>query len=334
MKNIIPLILLFFFIKINAQTVGQGVTDIDGNVYNTVIIGTQEWMSENLRSTKYCNGDIIPINNNNGWIFGSLTVGAWNYLDPQSLHSATDERFYNWYAAADSRNICPCNWHVPSNSEWTILENYLIANGFNYDGTTTGNKIAKAMASQSGGWCLSTNPGAIGNDVLLNNSSGFNAVALGYASSFELDFGCSGEFCASWWTSTEWTETIYHALFKKLNCSDNFLYNFLPGDTNGIKTDGCSIRCVKNTPLDTDSPTKSTINIYPNPTNSKVYFDNSNSNFKYVSIFNYLGQEVEKTSFITTSNSQEIDMSNLSKGVYVLKFNDGETTKSVKVIKQ
>jgi hypothetical protein len=74
--------------------------------------------------------------------------------------------------------------------------------------------------------------------------------------------------------------------------------------------------------------------IYPNPTNSKVFFDNSNSSFKEVSIYNYLGQEVIKTSFNSSIQNQEIDMSNLATGIYVLKFNNGELSKSVKVIKQ
>jgi subtilisin family serine protease len=74
--------------------------------------------------------------------------------------------------------------------------------------------------------------------------------------------------------------------------------------------------------------------VYPNPTSSKVYFDNSNFNFKEVAIYNYLGQEVAKTSFSNNINNQEIDMSNLATGVYVLKFSDGATSKSVKVVKQ
>ncbi|MCX6172280.1 MAG: alpha/beta fold hydrolase [Flavobacterium sp.] len=74
--------------------------------------------------------------------------------------------------------------------------------------------------------------------------------------------------------------------------------------------------------------------VHPNPTTSKVYFDNSNSNFKEVSIYNYLGQEVAKTSFTTSIQNQEIDMSTLAIGVYVLKFSDDAKSKSVKVIKQ
>ncbi len=79
---------------------------------------------------------------------------------------------------------------------------------------------------------------------------------------------------------------------------------------------------------------ENSITLYPNPTTSKVFFDNTNSNFKEVSIYNYLGQEVNKTSFVSTTSDQEIDMSTLATGVYVLKFSDGESSKSIKVIKQ
>jgi subtilisin family serine protease len=79
---------------------------------------------------------------------------------------------------------------------------------------------------------------------------------------------------------------------------------------------------------------KNNLIIYPNPTTSKVFFDNSNSNFKEVSIYNYLGQELTKTSFTTSIQNQEIDMSNLATGVYVLKFSDGKTSKSAKIVKQ
>jgi len=74
--------------------------------------------------------------------------------------------------------------------------------------------------------------------------------------------------------------------------------------------------------------------LYPNPTTSKVFFDNSNSNFKEVSIYNYLGQELTKTAFTSISTNQEVDMSGLSAGVYILKFSDSVTTQSVKVVKQ
>jgi pimeloyl-ACP methyl ester carboxylesterase len=86
--------------------------------------------------------------------------------------------------------------------------------------------------------------------------------------------------------------------------------------------------------LSVSQNTIATVAVYPNPTHSKVFFDNTNSNFKEVAVYNYLGQEVSKTAFTSISNNQEVDMSGLSAGVYILKFSDSETSQSVKVVKQ
>jgi hypothetical protein len=85
--------------------------------------------------------------------------------------------------------------------------------------------------------------------------------------------------------------------------------------------------------LSVSQNTLETVTLYPNPTKSKVFFDNTIDNFKEVTIYNYLGQEVAKTIFSSSIQNQEIDMSNLATGVYVLKFSDGEKSKSIKVIK-
>ena len=98
-----------------------------------------------------------------------------------------------------NKEFAPEGWHVSSDAEWTTLEEYLIANDYNYDGTTTGNKIAKSIASTTG-WNTSTDLGAVGNDQSLNNSSGFNAFPEGnrdYNGSFN-DEG----FNAIFWSST------------------------------------------------------------------------------------------------------------------------------------
>lgn len=133
-------------------------------------------------------------------------------------------------------------------------------------------------------------------------------------------------------TSTLLSNTT--AAFRKLNgCTDtdnnfNDFTILAPNPRNSASPFGtCSSLSVSQNTLET-------VTLYPNPTNSKVFFDNSNSNFKEVSIYNYLGQEVTKTSFNSSIQNQEIDMSNLATGIYVLKFNTGESSKSVKVIKQ
>jgi uncharacterized protein (TIGR02145 family) len=103
---------------------GNGVT-FDGYSYQTAVYGNgQEWMVENLRTTVYSNGDVIPnVQDGNSWIV--QTAGAWAHLFNSSQYENSLGKLYNWYAAADSRNVCPINWHLPSISEWMILIDYL-----------------------------------------------------------------------------------------------------------------------------------------------------------------------------------------------------------------
>ena len=165
------------------------VTDIDGNVYHTVTIGTQTWMVENLKTTRYRNGD--PITEHRAY-------------NNDANNAAKYGRLYTWYAATDSRGIAPAGWHVPTDAEWTILENYLIANGYNYDGTTTGSKIAKALAATTD-WNTNTGTGTIGNDLTKNNSSGFTALPGGIRHDSG-SFYYVGDY-GYWWSSTEYDTT-------------------------------------------------------------------------------------------------------------------------------
>lgn len=161
-------------------------------------------MAENLRVTKYQNGSEIPnITNSKSW--ESLFTGAQcTYNNSTNSDSIIKlGRLYNWYAVHDSRNIAPAGWHVPTDSEWTTLENYLSLNGFNYDGSkeclSNGGvgKIAKSLAAQTG-WSISTTTGAVGNNLSLNNSSGFNGLPVGgrYPNFFGLGIECK------WWSSS------------------------------------------------------------------------------------------------------------------------------------
>jgi hypothetical protein len=81
---------------------------------------------------------------------------------------------YNWYAVTDAKNIAPVGWHVPTDTELTTLENYLITNGYNYDGTTSGNKIAKSLATSTG-WTSNSGTGTVGNSdyPAYQNKTGF-----------------------------------------------------------------------------------------------------------------------------------------------------------------
>ncbi len=195
------------------------VSDVDGNEYRTITIGLQTWMAENLRATHYRNGDRIESSS----------------ADDQ-CYVAKYGRLYWWNEVTDSRNICPEGWHVPTFSDWTVLENYLIANGYNYDSSTSDNKIAKSLASASG-WNADATTGAVGNTdySAKQNSSGFSALAGGLLDS---QISRVGEW-GCWWTSSELSEPNGWALFM-----DN---NFVNANLSGMgKTYGLSVRCVKD----------------------------------------------------------------------------------------
>ena len=107
------------------------VTDIDGNVYETVLIGDQLWMAENLKTTKYRDGSEIPnITNNQEW--NDLSSGAYSDYDNNPTNSETYGRLYNWHTVDDYRGLCPEGWEEPSVSDWHVLTNYLGENANTY----------------------------------------------------------------------------------------------------------------------------------------------------------------------------------------------------------
>jgi len=102
------------------------ITDVDGNVYTSVTIGTQVWMVENLKTTKYSNGDLIGTTTPATLdISGESTPKyQWAY-DGNESNVATYGRLYTWYAVTDIRGVCPIGWHVPTDAEWTTLSIFL-----------------------------------------------------------------------------------------------------------------------------------------------------------------------------------------------------------------
>ena len=211
-----------------------GVTDIDGNVYHVITIGTQTWMVENLKTTKYNDGTAIPnVTTNTAW--AALSTGAYcNYNNNETIGNKYG-RLYNWNAIKTGK-LAPTGWHVPTDVEWTNLENYLIANGYNYDGTTTGNKIAKSLASTTTDWTLSTNAGAVGNDLTKNNKSGFTALPDGFR------YGPDGNFYFFGTNTYWWTSTAVNIWFG-LKFDQSYLDREL--DVNTSHT-GFPVRCIKD----------------------------------------------------------------------------------------
>ena len=216
-------------------------TDQDGNIFEWKNYGALDWAIENAEMVTYRDGTPIPqVTDNTAWI--NLTTGAWCYVN----NDPTKRKLYNWYAVAGihdtdpntpNKELAPDGWHVPSDAEWTTLKEYLIANGYNYDGTTTGNNIAKAMASNTG-WNPAPNAGATGNDQSLNNSSGFNAFPEGNRNWFGGSFGGEG-YNAPFWSSTESSAGYAYRLI--LTNGDTYLHS-----TDNNKLYGFSVRFVRD----------------------------------------------------------------------------------------
>jgi uncharacterized protein (TIGR02145 family) len=213
--------------------------DGDNNYYPVITINTQVWMAENLKTTTYKDGiTIIPgVQGITDWSILTTPAYSWYNNDEATYKNTTYGAIYNWYAVATG-NLCPEGWNVPTDAEWTTLENYLIASGYNYDGTTSGNKLAKSLASLTG-WDLSSNAGAIGNTDYgeKRNSSGFTTLPGGYRDedgTFN-DVGKDG----GWWSATA-TGT--------LAAIDRWLYyshvNVKRGEYS--KKNGFSVRCLKD----------------------------------------------------------------------------------------
>ena len=200
------------------STLSKPVIDIDLNIYNTVQIGTQVWMSENLKTTRYRNGGSIPnVTDNATW--GNLTTGAWSYYNNADSNNAIYGKLYNWYTTLGD-TLCPTGWGVPTDAEWTTLTNFL-----------GGESVAGGkMKTIGNAYWNDPNTGA-------DNTSGFSVLPGGYRNSLGSFFNIRD--LAFFWSATEidndyaWNRTLYN----------NFgtVYRF-----SNSKSVGASVRCLRD----------------------------------------------------------------------------------------
>jgi uncharacterized protein (TIGR02145 family) len=219
------------------------ITDIENNTYRTVKIGNQVWMAENLSATKYNDGsEIFHGEETSEW---SGQVGCYCWYDSDAkAHKAGYGALYNWNAV-NTGKLCPAGWHVPEIEEWDALESYLIANGFNYDGTTGENKIAKSLTSVKN-WETSDEDGSPGNNPLLNNQCGFSALPAGFRDPTHGwdSFSGLGASCG-WWSSSKYGNGF--ALHASLNTNYPSLHIDDPKQVITILWSyGFSVRCIKD----------------------------------------------------------------------------------------
>ncbi len=225
------------------------VIDVDGNAYPTVKIGDQVWMAENLRTTHYSDGRAIPlIESDEDW----AALEDITTADAHSFNTDKDPKYgayYTWAAAmggnavssetnpSNVQGVCPDDWHLPSHAEWQQLISYTIANGYNYDGSTSGDKSASSMAATYG-WAESADPGDVGNDQESNNATGFSILPAGSRHSEAGVFYNQGAY-TYFWSSTTINETAAWNYFM--------IYNYRGFYWSGVAySAGFSVRCVKD----------------------------------------------------------------------------------------
>jgi uncharacterized protein (TIGR02145 family) len=204
----------------NSSMTYGSVTDIEGNFYKTLQIGSQTWMAENLKTTRYNDGTQIPyVTDNSTWIKLESPAYCWynNLAENKTLIGA----LYNWYAV-NTVKLCPAGWHVPNDSEWSVLTDYL-----------GGLLVAGAKLKEAGftHW-EEPNAGA-------TNSSGFTAMPAGQRRGIQGTYTGLGLYDA-WWTSSEYN--IYKSWYRSVGTINTEVRRA----SGALKQTGTSIRCVKD----------------------------------------------------------------------------------------
>lgn len=196
------------------RTSDETLTDIDGNIYTTVKVGSQTWTAENLRVARYSNGDSIShLTDKDRW--AATTAGAYCYYHNLPRMDTLYGKLYNWYAVTDPRGLCPKGWHVPTDKDWKALEEY--AGGRDKAGAI---KSLRSWDPPNGG---------------ATDLNGFGALAGGLCN-FYGSYNAIGTFGYYWTSSSTGMGT---GIFRKLTC-----YNPKLGRDDVFKQTGFSCRCV------------------------------------------------------------------------------------------
>lgn len=207
------------FVNWNIGKIIYGIKDVDNNLYPAVSIGSQIWMAENLKTTKYNDGTAIPLVTDD-WINLSTPGYCW-YSNDSATYAQTYGALYNWYTV-NTGNLCPTGWHVPSDAEWTQLTDYLGG------ASVAGGKLKETGTTH---WLSSY--------TRSTNETGFTALPGGFR-----DYG--GTFSkvgtnGSWWSSTEYDAT--YAWSRTLSYEDSRVYRSY---SYYGKTTGFSVRCLRD----------------------------------------------------------------------------------------
>ncbi len=221
---LLPLMVGFLLIALMNACASQPerntVSDIDGNVYKTVIIGDQEWFAENLKTTRYNDGTAIPhVTDNRQW--SSLSSGAYCWYDNDPGNDTIYGALYNWHAV-NTGKLCPQGWRVPTDNDWKVLMQHV-------SGNAAGR--LKATGTLEAGDGLWKHP-----NVEATNETGFSALPGGFRWA-DGSFSYLGDN-GNWWSSSEHSLRYAGAWFMHNNYSR-------VSHNNEYKNDGFSVRCIR-----------------------------------------------------------------------------------------
>jgi uncharacterized protein (TIGR02145 family) len=296
-------VIFICILKMQAQT----ITDIDGNTYNAINIGTQTWMKENLQTTHFNNGDLIPttlqpVNNI------PASVYQWYYAD-DSLNNFDCGRLYTWYAVSDARNVCPAGWHVPDEMEWLALATFL-----------GGDSVAGGKMKETGTvhWGA-TDTNVTNSSLFTGIGGGFRGNPSGYANKYSIGI---------FWSSTAWGSGSFQRAYT-FKLQDSLLSL---DQAVAVANCGMSVRCIKNnTSGMEDYFQRDEIHIFPNPVISQLNIFTDTKEGLNISIYTITGNLVLQ--HFSNSNSSVINISFLSQGIYLVKIISGEIVAEKKLIK-
>jgi len=307
MKRLLLFFTILISLQLNAQTAGAGVTDIDGNFYQSVIINGKEWTTTNLKTLRYKNSDSIhystPYYSNSGKCF--------NY-DNNSLNVPNLGRLYNWFAVNDNRGLAPEGWHVATAQDWYELS--LFTNAGAYP------SLIRPNYSSNTPWSCS---------IDANNLFNFSVKPCGKVLTYSASGGTTFSDLnntAWFWTSDNYPGWTGNAKAVRFSCANGGKISDLGTVPNTVYY-GMSVRLVKNTNLSTNDFIKSKVNIYPNPVQNEIHIETGEV-VNSVEVFDLLGKQ------ILNSKDKNIDVSGLQSGIYLLKINTNQGSLTEKIIKQ
>ncbi|MBL7941830.1 MAG: T9SS type A sorting domain-containing protein [Flavobacteriales bacterium] len=308
------------FVHNGSLTYGE-LTDQDGNDYKTIVIGSNEWMAENLITGHYANGDqIYTFSIGPEW--DETINGAWCWYNNDSANYACPfGKLYNWYAVNDDRGLCPAGWHVPSADEYASLRDYV-------DGSANGDDNEAGIALKSTGTISVGNGYWEDPNTGAANSSGFSMLPGGYR-----DQG-DGAYADLGYYGNLWTSTAYNDV---LSTSLNFLYDWdgIIFYNDPVKY-GLSVRCVRPASGNSIPEIAPVPRFYPNPASGQITIDlgatpiNAQPTMR---LFDLTGNLAYSANLLSKTNTISSDLLPAS-GIYLMQVidKDGTTMLSEKVV--